>query len=144
MSNITKSYSQKKVLISRLKTGDDLINAITKIAVDQKIEIAIFSGIGALSKAVFSYYNQDTKEYQNIPCNDHCEIISLMGNISLKDNSPICHGHIGLGDDKGKAFGGHLVEGCKIFACELTITILEGEPLHRGFDDITGLPLWDR
>jgi predicted DNA-binding protein with PD1-like motif len=71
------------------------------------------------------------------------EITSLTGNVSIKDGKPLVHVHVTLADKKGNAFGGHLAEGTIVFACEVCIQVFQGEPLKRGFDKTTGLPLWE-
>jgi len=35
------------------------------------------------------------------------------------------------------------MEGTIVFACEFIIEAFDGPPLERGFDETTGLPLWD-
>jgi uncharacterized protein len=45
-------------------------------------------------------------------------------------------------DVDGACVGGHVVPGCRIFACELILQELVGEPLERGYEEVTGLPLW--
>ena len=52
------------------------------------------------------------------------------------------HAHVTLSDEQGNAFGGHLAPGTVIFACEFVIQELAGDALTRGFDEQTGLPLW--
>ena len=52
------------------------------------------------------------------------------------------HAHATLAGHDGACVGGHVVPGCRIFACELILQELVGEPLERGYDEVTGLPLW--
>ena len=72
------------------------------------------------------------------------EIVSMYGNISLKNGKPFVHAHVVLSDKKGNARGGHLLPGSSVFACELTIEEFEGPELIRGFDERTGLTLWPK
>jgi uncharacterized protein len=65
-----------------------------------------------------------------------------VGNISLKDGNPMVHAHITLADEAGKAYGGHLIPGTVVFACEFILQVFEQPLLERGFDEATGLPLW--
>ena len=66
----------------------------------------------------------------------------MYGNISLKDDKIMAHSHITLADFDGKAFGGHLMPGVKIFAAEFYIQELLGGVLNRIQDPVTKLPLW--
>ena len=52
------------------------------------------------------------------------------------------HAHATLAGHDGACVGGHVAPGCVIFACELILQELVGEPLEREFDEVTGLPLW--
>jgi hypothetical protein len=71
------------------------------------------------------------------------EILSLMGNVSLKDDKPFVHAHITLADARGVAMGGHLAEGTIVFACEFMIEeYISDRALVRYFDEKTGLFLW--
>jgi predicted DNA-binding protein with PD1-like motif len=71
------------------------------------------------------------------------EIVSLYGNISLKDGKPFAHVHVVLSDAKGNGRGGHLLPGrTPVFACELIIEEFDGEPPVRLNDENTGLALW--
>jgi predicted DNA-binding protein with PD1-like motif len=72
------------------------------------------------------------------------EIVSLYGNVSLKDGRPFAHLHVVLPDEQGNGKGGHLVAGgAPVFACEVTIEEYSGPELVRNFDEQTGLFLWD-
>lgn len=128
--------------IGKLSHGSDLLEELTDICKRENITLGRIEGLGAVQKARLAYYDQGNKEYQFFELNQHLEITKLIANISLKDGEPMVHAHITLADDKGKAFGGHLVPGTIVFACEVVIEIFEGEKLERGFDDETGLPLW--
>ena len=55
---------------------------------------------------------------------------------------PMIHAHITLGDDRGRTFGGYQAPGTRVFACEFTFDVFQGEDLVRGYDEPTGLPLW--
>ena len=53
------------------------------------------------------------------------------------------HLHLTMGKSDLSVIGGHAMPGCTIFAAEACIIPLEGEDLVRGFDEPTGLPLWN-
>ena len=95
--------------------------------------------------AKLAYYNQQSLEYEELDFRDPMEIVSLYGNISLRNNVPFAHVHVVLSDAEGVARGGHLLPGgTPVFACELMIEEFEGEPLIRQKDDTTGLTLWSK
>ncbi len=139
--NITVTRGRK--LMARLFKGEDLLLALEKLCREQDIELGEVRAIGAVSKARVGYYHQAEQKYEFLELNRPLEIVSLVGNISLKDGRPMVHAHIVLADGKGAASGGHLAEGTIIFACEAVIQeYLAAEPLVRRLDKDTGLFLW--
>ncbi|HNV23772.1 MAG TPA: DUF296 domain-containing protein, partial [Candidatus Omnitrophota bacterium] len=88
-------------------------------------------------------YKQQEQQYvECVSLEKKLEIVSCLGNISLKENKPFVHAHITLADLKGQCYGGHLMPGTIIFAAEYYIKELTGLELQRGLDQETGLSLW--
>lgn len=135
-------YNFKKAFIGIIPKEADLYDAISKIAEQEDIRIGKVTAIGAVSEATIAYFDQDTKEYKTIHLKDKLEILNCTGNISLKNGKPFLHAHIIVGDKHGNAFGGHLMNGTKVFACEIFIEEFSGEDLNREKDEDTNLFLW--
>lgn len=132
-----------RVLMGRLPHGSDLLHELTEICRLQQVYHAQISGVGALSQSRLGFYDQLAQEYEYIPSQKHCEILSLIGNVSLRDGASMVHAHLTLADHLGHAYGGHLAEGCKVFACEYIIQeFITETPLQRELDPETGLTLW--
>jgi predicted DNA-binding protein with PD1-like motif len=131
-----------KHLVGRLEHGADLIEELTSVCMANGVGLGWVHALGALQKARLGYYDQDAREYRFIDVDRHLEITNLVGNVSLKDGEPIIHAHVTLADDEARVFGGHLAPGTIVFACEFCIQMFDGPDLCRGFDDATGLPLW--
>ena len=53
------------------------------------------------------------------------------------------HAHLTLADEDGSAYGGHLMPGTEVFACEIILEAFEGPGFERRLDHETGLPLWE-
>lgn len=104
--------------------------------------MGFFVAIGAVKYSKVAFYGQDDHAYYEISVDEPAEILNCTGNVSELDGEIFVHAHITLGLKDGTTRGGHLVEGTKIFACELFGVPLDGEQLTRTFDDITGLRLW--
>ena len=136
------SFKKGRSFLKRLPTDGDLLEEITSFVKEKEIENGIIKAIGAVSEAKIGYYNQEEGIYEYTKFNQHLEIVSLIGNISLLDGKPMVHAHIALADEEGKTFGGHLAEGTKIFATELYIEELKGDKKIRKNDPKTGLTLW--
>jgi predicted DNA-binding protein with PD1-like motif len=130
------------VLIGKLCRGDDLLESLTEVAREKGFILGQVTAIGAVENAKVAYYNQKEKTYTGIDLNGRYEILNLTGTLSLKDQEVMLHAHITLSDENGRAFGGHLLQGTSVFACEFSITPFVGPELNRGFDEETGLPQW--
>ncbi len=89
-----------------------------------------------------AYYRQDERRYVDMEIKKNVEILSGLGNISLKDGKPFVHLHLVLGQEDGSCVGGHAMPGCVIFAAEAALFALDGLPLEREYDPETGLALW--
>lgn len=131
-----------RTFMVKLPKGCDLIEESTRIATEQKITLGKVSAIGAVECAKVGFYHQDIREYEFFELEGNLEILSLMGNISLRDGVPMVHEHAVFGDKQGRAFGGHLAPGTRILVCETILEELTGTELNRTYDEPTGLPLW--
>lgn len=140
---LTKDMKLGRCLIARLGHGIDIVSQITDLAKRERITTGIFSAIGALMQADLAFYDQASHEYHKISIDKAVELVSCSGNISIRDNQPFVHAHASLADSSGQVWGGHLIGGT-VFAGELSVQELLGEPLIREFDSITGLYLWDK
>jgi predicted DNA-binding protein with PD1-like motif len=135
-------YSIKQTFMVRMPQGEDLLAAVAAVVRETGVRLGVFSVIGAVSAAAFGYYDQKRRQYQTIIRPGAFEIVTGSGNVTLKDGSPFVHAHILFADETGNSFGGHLMSDTVIFAAELCLQELEGEPLVRQHDDTTGLFLW--
>lgn len=138
-----KQQTSKKYIWVQIKHGDDLLKTISDFCLENNIKNGLIFAIGALQKAELGYYHQQDKIFCENSINEPTEIVSCLGNVSLKEGRPFVHAHISVADKKGNVFGGHLNLGCLVFACECLIVHLEGDQLTRNSDETTGLSLWD-
>lgn len=138
-----REYRGKRIITGKLPHSKDLIKSITEVCVGKNIRIASLQLIGAVKNATVGFYDQTKKEYMSISYTEPLEIISSFGNVSIKDGNIFVHLHVTLSGKSGAAYGGHLMSPTEIFACEYSITELDGEELVRKYDEVTGLYLWD-
>jgi len=137
------AFDRLQVRMGRLNKDDDLLKQLTEFCLKNEIRAGSLTGIGAVRKACLGYYQQDSGKYRELLLDQALEIASLCGNVSLKDDVPTLHCHIVLADEKGQCFGGHLLEGTKVFACEFVVLATEGGTMpSRQRDPATGLMLW--
>jgi len=140
---LTVSTRPGRSFMGRLAKGDDLLQALEKFCLEQKITLGEVRALGAVSRARVGFYNQEERKYYFLDFEQPLEILALAGNISLKDGQPMVHAHVTLADAAGRAYGGHLAEGTPVFACEFAIhEYLADQALARQNDAETGLMLW--
>jgi predicted DNA-binding protein with PD1-like motif len=98
------------------------------------------SAIGAVSDAVLAFFDRTSKKYKRIPQTKQAEVVSLTGNIALKDGQPFLHVHTVLGLPDGSTRAGHLLEAHVWPTLEVVLTAWP-KPVRRQRDPDTGLYL---
>lgn len=121
-----------RMIVVKLFPGEDLICAIRNLAEKEKIQSGIFFAIGTLSQAHFYFY---APKKTPVTLKEPLEIISCIGNISLKEKQPFIHAHISVSDSKYRCHAGPLLEGSLIDRVgEIFILELSGKTITRGSD----------
>lgn len=121
-------------------TGEEASRGILDFARSQGLAGSRFSAIGAFSRATIAYFDWHSKRYQAIPVGEQCEVLSLLGDIALKDGEPQVHAHVVLGLRDGTTRGGHLLEAVVRPTLEVMLTE-SPRHLRRSMDPTSGLPL---
>jgi predicted DNA-binding protein with PD1-like motif len=137
-----REYARGRRVVARLRHGGDLLEEIAAVADAHDMQAAELRAIGALTTARLAFYDQGTHEYGEFAVDEPVELVGLLGNVSRKDGATFVHAHATLAGHDGACLGGHVAPGCLVFACELILQELVGEPLERAFDEVTGLGLW--
>ncbi|MHA1583242.1 MAG: PPC domain-containing DNA-binding protein [Candidatus Baldrarchaeia archaeon] len=128
-----KKNEVSEVLVIKLEKDEDLLEALSSIVEKENIKAGFFTGIGALNKVNMGIFVEG--KYKEINMEGELEIVSLLGNVSLKDGKPFVHAHIIVSRRDGAAFGGHLLPGSIIsVTCEIFLVKLK-KPLERRFDE---------
>ena len=123
------------------RTGDELAKGLSKFAEEQKLSAASFKAVGALSSVRLAWLSWETKQYEpSVILNEQVELLSLIGDVALKDDKPVVHAHVVIGKRDGTAHGGHLLEAHVRPTCEVVLT---ESPTHlqRIIDPETGFAL---
>ena len=118
------------------------MSGLLAFARKHKLVAGHLTGIGAISQAVIGYFDPKTKSYLRNQQNEQAEVLSLTGNLALKDDEPFFHLHVALGLQDGSTRGGHLFEATVRPTLELILTTYP-KPVLRKTDPETGLPLLD-
>jgi len=131
-----------RVIFVRLFENEDLLEAISNTAKKTRINAGFFILIGTLREAKLGFYRQG--KYEPIQIDEPVEIVSCIGNISLKEEKDlVVHAHVSVSDEKGQVFGGHVLPGCIVAAtAELVLVEAVDVKLQKRFDEKTKLYLW--
>ncbi len=122
----------------RIPEGEEFVSWIENFARENGIRTAQVMAIGSLRNATLGYFHEDEGVYERFEVEDTRELVSAIGNISLKDGEPMLHIHVSLGSRDGSLVGGHLFRG-EVFVAEVYVREME-ESLHR--ERIGNLHLW--
>jgi len=132
---------EPKTFVLIFETGDEIATGLQRFASEQGLGGSSFEAIGALSHAQLGWFNWETKQYDPAcVLDEQVELLSLIGDIALREGKPQVHAHVVVGRSDGTAHGGHLLEARVRPTCELILTespIL----LQKKFDPKSGIAL---
>jgi uncharacterized protein len=109
--NFRQIDESPKTFILVFKTGDELADGLLQFAKEQKLSAASFKAVGALSSVRLGWFSWETKRYEpSVTLDEQVELLSLIGDVALKDGEPVVHAHAVIGKKDGTAQGGHLLK----------------------------------
>lgn len=122
--------------------GDEMMSGLKEFAKQQQLLGSHFAAIGAFSRVTLGFFQRESMKYKEIPVDEQVEVLSIVGNITMKDQDYKVHAHVVLGKADGTALGGHILKAQVWPTLEV---ILREEPayLRREIDEKTGLALID-
>ncbi|WP_435320936.1 PPC domain-containing DNA-binding protein [Haloarchaeobius sp. TZWSO28] len=129
---------QEDRIVVRLDPGDDVLNSLETVRVEEDIEHGFFSGIGAVDEVVLGHYDVSEQAYNEETFIGQFEVTSFLGNIGPDK----IHAHIQVADSSFESFGGHCSGAVVSGTFELLITTGSTELSHR-LDERTGLDVFD-
>jgi hypothetical protein len=115
-------YDNPKTFVLIFETGDEVVAGLQRFADEQRLNAATLQAIGAFEKCTVGYFDWQKKDYQKIPINEQVEVLSLLGNFSLKGEKRQVHAHLVVGTSQGVARGGHLLEAIVRPTLEVVVT----------------------
>lgn len=128
-------------VILRIDKGEEILDIVKKVALQENITLASVSAIGAIDSFTAGVFKTKEKKYYSNHFEGSYEIVSLSGTINTMNGEFYSHLHISAGDEEGKVFGGHLNEAYVSATCEMVIKIIDGT-VDRNFDPEIGLNLF--
>jgi predicted DNA-binding protein with PD1-like motif len=131
-----------RIVFSRLLEDEDLAESVKRQAEMNGIRAGFFILIGTVKHAVLGYYKEG--KYETIRLEGPLEIASCTGNVAVDEEGEVAiHAHVVVSNEKGEAFGGHLMKDSHVGAtAELVMVEVAGMEVQRVFDEKTKLKLW--
>jgi predicted DNA-binding protein with PD1-like motif len=124
----------------RLERGEEIHPSLTALAADRGWRGAAVTGIGAVDEVEVGFYHLDRREYERRPVPGILELLSLTGNLSLRDGTPFLHAHVVLMDASFALHGGHLFRARIAVTGEFSVRQTDLR-MVRVPDEGVGLPL---
>ena len=132
--------NQSNILFLRFDQGEEVIELLQRFCRENSITSGSFHALGACGELLLSYYNLETKTYEDKTIKEDLEIASMVGNIALMNNEIIVHTHGVFGRQDLSTIGGHIKKLIVSATCEITLTTFEKD-FTRSYDEKTGLNL---
>jgi predicted DNA-binding protein with PD1-like motif len=139
--NFKQIDDSPKTFILIFKTGDELAEGLRQFAKEQKLSAASFKAVGALCSVRLAWFSWESKTYEpSVTLDEQVELLSLIGDVALKDDEPVVHAHAVVGRKDGAAHGGHLLKAHIRPTCEVVLTESPAH-LQKFIDPESGLAL---
>jgi uncharacterized protein len=120
--------------------NDDVMENLRNFADQERLSAAQLSGIGAFNEITIGFFDCTRKGYKRIHIDEFVEVLSLLGDVAMRDGVPEIHCHVVVGKSDGTAHGGHLLDGHVWPTLEIIVTESPAY-LRRKVDFETGLAL---
>src|ERR1700739_4861135 len=86
-----------KTYVLILETGEELASTLKQFATDNKLTASSFKAIGAFSSCKLGWFNWTKKKYETaVALAEQVELLSLIGDVALKDGKPQVHALVRL------------------------------------------------
>lgn len=85
-----KNIDSQHILV-RLDPNDEIVTSLMQVAKEEKIELAMVQGIGAVKKVVMGVYNVPEQHYKANTLEGAFEMLSLTGTIDTMAGKPYSH-----------------------------------------------------
>jgi uncharacterized protein len=114
-----------KDLLVVLEPGDELHASVLAAASRHGVEGGLISAIGAVDELELGYFCLPERVYTRRVIRDRLEVVSLHGNLALKDGAPFLHAHGLFTGRDFTAVGGHVFRARVSITLEVMIVTME-------------------
>ncbi len=89
--------------------GDEVLSGLVEFVTREAITGGHLSAIGAMSSALFGWFDKDHRAYRNVVIDEQVECVSLNGDLGIAEGKPALHIHGAVALHDGSVHGGHLL-----------------------------------
>ncbi len=104
-----------------LEPGEELHASVTRFCAVHEIHGGLISAIGAVDDIELGYFRLPEKVYDRRRIQERLEVVSLHGNIAVKDGRPFLHAHGLFTGPDFAAVGGHVFSAVASITLEISI-----------------------
>ncbi len=103
--------------------GDEILSGLVELAATHGVTSAQVTGLGGLASATLGFGDPSVGAFafREIRVDEKSELVSLVGNVSMRDGEPYVHVHAVLALADGSTRGGHLIEAHVAPVAEVTV-----------------------
>lgn len=139
-----KKYDQ--TVYVRMDKGDEMLETIIDICRKEKIESAVFSGIGACSRAELQTFLPDAGTFETTVLSGMLELVSMDGNVVTDDEmNYYIHAHAVFSykdGDEHITVGGHIKSMITLYTGEIELRPVAGGAIKKQYCEETGTWVW--
>ena len=84
-------------MVERLRRGEDVLNQLNQIVRENGLTAAGFNALGAVERANVGFFVGNGR-YSTVSYDGPLEVLSCVGNVSLKEGEPSIHAHVTMAD----------------------------------------------
>jgi len=130
----------------RMDKGDEVVATILDVCRREGIRSATFSGIGGCSSAEIQVFRPEQGEFETERVEGLLELVSLTGNVILRDDGELSHHVHALfayqGADGQRIAAGHLKSSTVLYTAEIELRPVEGGVIGAALNQETGTYFW--
>jgi predicted DNA-binding protein with PD1-like motif len=122
--------------------GDEAVTALADFARAERLEASQITAVGGFERATIGWFDRKAREFREIPVDEQCEVLSLIGDVAEGDDGPTLNMKVVLGLSDGTTRGGQLLAGWAFPTLEILVTETPAE-LRRVMRPDLGVALID-
>ena len=109
-SKLIHEHEGEKTFALIFDTGDEAMAGLRRVRQGEQARRQPFHGHRRLPRRDARLLRLGEEGVQEDPVDEQVEVLSLIGDVALKDGEPKVHAHVVVGRSDGSTRGGHLIE----------------------------------